>query len=239
MVGTTLAGLLPHLPGRGQLGVPERRFVLRSPQPQGRRIESFDMPITLLDFILIGVMLVSALLAMIRGFMREILSIGAWGVAALVTLYSYSRLLPTAKQYFSSDMIAAAVTAGGVFLGTLLVVSIITARISDMVLDSRVGALDRTLGFLFGLGRGLIIVVVAFLFFAWLVPDRSQPEWVRSAKSKVVLQNTGQWLMSMLPDDPESTILKRLKRPKPEDDTPDSNPDQRSELLTQPRASVR
>jgi membrane protein required for colicin V production len=197
------------------------------------------MPITLLDIILLAVMLVSGLLAMIRGFMREILSIGAWGIAALVTLYSYSRLLPTAKQYFSSDAVAAAVTAGGVFLGTLLVVSIITARISDMVLDSRVGALDRTLGFLFGLGRGLVIVVVAFLFFAWLVPDRSQPEWVRSAKSKVVLQNTGQWLMSMLPDDPESTILKRLKRPKPEDDTPDSNPDQRSELLTQPRASVR
>jgi membrane protein required for colicin V production len=197
------------------------------------------MPITLLDIILLAVMLISGLLAMIRGFMREILSIGAWGVAALVTLYSYSRLLPMAKQYFSSDMVAAAVTAGGVFLGTLLVVSIITARISDMVLDSRVGALDRTLGFLFGLGRGLIIVVVAFLFFAWLVPDRSQPEWVRSAKSKVVLQNTGQWLMSMLPDDPESTILKRLKRPKPEDDTSDGNPDQRSELLTQPRASVR
>ena len=49
-----------------------------------------------------------------------------------------------------------------------------------MVLDSRVGALDRTLGFLFGLGRGLIIVVVAFMFFDWLVPDRSQPEWVRT-----------------------------------------------------------
>jgi membrane protein required for colicin V production len=45
-----------------------------------------------------------------------------------------------------------------------------------MVLDSRVGALDRTMGFLFGLARGLVIVVVAFLFFAWLVPDRSQPE---------------------------------------------------------------
>src|SRR4029077_3495993 len=140
--------------------------------------------------------------------------------AALVTLYSYSRLLPTAKQYFSSDMIAAAVTAGGVFLGTLLVVSIITARISDMVLDSRVGALDRTLCFLFGLGRGLIIVVIAFLFFAWLVPDRSQPEWVRSAKSRVVLQGTGDWLMSMLPDDPENTILKRLKKPKLDEDEP-------------------
>ena len=123
-------------------------------------------------------------------------------------------------------------TAGGVFLGTLLIVSIITARISDMVLDSRVGALDRTLGFLFGLARGLVIVVVAFLFFAWLVPDRSQPEWVRGAKSKIVLQNSGQWLMSMLPDDPESTILKRLKKPKPDDqDAPDDQPS------TQPKAS--
>lgn len=106
------------------------------------------MPITLLDIILLAVMLISGLLALIRGFMREILSIGAWGVAALVTLYSYSRVLPLAKQYFSSDMVAAGVSAGGMFLGTLLIVSIITARVSDMVLDSRVGALDRTLGFL-------------------------------------------------------------------------------------------
>ena len=198
------------------------------------------MPITLLDIILLLVMLVSGLLAMIRGFMREILSIGSWGVAAIVTLYSYPRVLPRAKQYFASDSVAAAVSAGGIFLGTLLIVSIITARLSDMVLDSRVGALDRTLGFLFGLARGLVIVVVAFLFFAWLVPDRSQPEWVRSAKSKLVLQNTGQWLMSMLPDDPESTILKRLKKPKLEDqDTPDAGPDQRSDLppVTQPRTT--
>ena len=189
------------------------------------------MPITLLDIILIGVMLVSALLAMIRGFMREILSIAAWVIAAVVTLYAYSKLLPFAKSYFNNDIVAAAVVVGGTFLGTLLIVSIVTVRFSDMVLDSRVGALDRTMGFLFGLARGLIIVVVAFLFFAWLVPDRSQPEWVRTAKSKVVLQSTGQWLMSMLPDDPESTILKRLKRQKPEDqEPPDSGPDQKSEL---------
>src|SRR5467141_1548509 len=178
------------------------------------------MPITLLDIILIGVMLVSGLLAMIRGFMREILSIAAWLIAAVVTLYFYAKLLPFAKTYFNNDIIAAAVVVGGTFLGTLLIVSIITVRFSDVVLDSRVGALDRTLGFLFGLGRGLIIVVVAFLFFAWLVPDRSQPEWVRNAKSKIVLQGTGEWLKAQLPDDPESTILKRLKKPRPEEQEP-------------------
>ncbi|MFL6797857.1 MAG: CvpA family protein [Xanthobacteraceae bacterium] len=180
------------------------------------------MPITLLDIILIGVMLVSALLAMIRGFMREVLSIAAWVIAAVVTLYAYAKLLPLAKTYFNNDVVAAGVVVGGTFLGTLLIVSVITVRFSDMVLDSRVGALDRTLGFLFGLARGLVIVVVAFLFFAWLVPERSQPEWVRSAKSRVVLQGTGDWLISMLPDDPESTILRRLKRPKPDEEDPPS-----------------
>jgi membrane protein required for colicin V production len=175
-------------------------------------------------------MLISALLAMIRGFMREVLSIAAWGIAAVVTLYSYSRLLPFAKSYFNNDIVAAAVVIIGVFLATLLIVSVLTVRFSDMVLDSRVGALDRTLGFLFGLGRGLIIVVVAFLFFAWLVPERSQPEWVRGAKSRVVLQGTGDWLISLLPEDPENTILKRLRRPKPEEAEPESPPERRSEL---------
>jgi membrane protein required for colicin V production len=189
------------------------------------------MPITLLDVLLLVVMLISGLLAMIRGFMREVLSIAAWGIAAADTLWAFPRETPLAQTYFSSDTVAKGVSIAVVFLVTLLVVSIVTVRISDMVLDSKVGALDRSLGFLFGLGRGLIIVVVAFLFFAWLVPDRSQPDWVRGAKSKVVLQSTGQWLMGMLPDDPESTILKRLKKPKPEDqDAPDGPPDNRSEL---------
>src|ERR1700687_3441113 len=189
------------------------------------------MPITILDLVLLAVMLISGLLAMVRGFMREILSIAAWGAAAVVTLYAFSKLLPTAKTYFNNDTVATVVVVAGVFVGTLLLVSIVTIKISDMILDSRIGALDRTLGFLFGLARGLVIVVVAFLFFAWLVPDRSQPEWVKGAKSKVVLQSTGQWLMSMLPDDPESTILKRLKRQKTEDqEPPDSAPDQKSDL---------
>jgi membrane protein required for colicin V production len=111
-----------------------------------------------------------------------------------------------------------------VFIATLIVVSIITVRISDMILDSRIGALDRTLGFLFGLARGLLIVVVAFMFFSWLVPDKQRPDWVTGAKSRVVLQGTGDWLMSLLPDDPENTILKRFKKNKPEDEQTDTDP---------------
>ena len=56
-----------------------------------------------LDLVLIAVMLISGLLAMVRGFMREVLSIAAWGAAAAATLLAYSRLLPSATQYFNND----------------------------------------------------------------------------------------------------------------------------------------
>lgn len=183
------------------------------------------MPITILDLVLLAVMLISGLLAMVRGFMREILSIAAWGAAAVVTLFAFQKLLPSAKAYIANDTVATIAVIAGVFIGTLIVVSIITVRISDMILDSRIGALDRTLGFLFGLARGLLIVVVAFLFFAWLVPDKQRPDWVTAAKSRVVLESTGNWLMSLLPDDPENTILKRFKKDKPGEDATEAAPD--------------
>src|SRR5205085_5900518 len=112
------------------------------------------------------------------------------------------RLMPLATQYFSSwnEWVIRGITLGGVFIATLILVSVLTVRISDKILDSRIGALDRTLGFVFGLGRGLLIVVVAFVFFDWLVPS-NQPGWINNAKSKVVLKGTGQWLQSLLPED--------------------------------------
>src|SRR6266849_8282516 len=190
------------------------------------------MPITILDLVLLAVMLISGLLAMVRGFMREILSIAAWGAAALVTLYAFSKLLPTAKTYFNNDTVASAVVVAGTFIGTLIVVSVITVRISDMILDSRIGALDRTLGFLFGLGRGLVIVVVAFVFFAWLVPPGKQPEGVRNAKSRVVLENTGEWLQALLPQDMDNYLSQLLKKKKGDDQEPppETSPGQRSGL---------
>lgn len=169
------------------------------------------MPLTLLDIGLLVVMLISGILAMVRGFMREILSIAAWLIAAAVTLYGYARIEVYVKQYITNDLVAKALAVGGLFLLTLLVVSLFTVKVSDLILDSRVGALDRSLGFLFGLARGLIIMVIAFLFFAWLVP-KNQPDWINSARSKPVLQGTGDWLLSILPDDPETAILKRLRR---------------------------
>jgi membrane protein required for colicin V production len=155
-----------------------------------------------LDIFLIAVMLISGMLAMVRGLIREVLSIAGWGAAAVAALLAYTKLLPLAKAYFSTwnDYIVTIGTVGAAFLLTLIVVSIITVRISDKILDSRIGALDRTLGFLFGLARGLLIVVVAFMFFDWLVPAKSQPTWITNARSLNVLKKVGDDIMAMSPD---------------------------------------
>jgi membrane protein required for colicin V production len=96
----------------------------------------------------------------------------------------------------------------------LITVSLVTIKLSDVILDSKVGALDRSLGFAFGALRGLILCVIAFAFFNWLVPSQTQPEWVKSARMRPLLQATGDQLMAVLPEDPEG-LINKLKKHKP------------------------
>ncbi|ADZ70838.1 Putative Colicin V production protein, cvpA-like (DedE protein) (Pur regulon 18 kDa protein) [Polymorphum gilvum SL003B-26A1] len=156
-------------------------------------------------------MLISAVLAMIRGFVREVLSIASWVAAAVAAYLLYGEVLPFARQYISNEYVALGAAVAGVFLITLIIVSYITMRISDFVLDSRIGALDRTLGFVFGAARGLLLVVVAMLFFNWFVPAERQPQWVAGAKSRPVLVSIGDRLIAALPEDPEQAIMDRIR----------------------------
>jgi membrane protein required for colicin V production len=176
-----------------------------------------------LDLGLIVIVLVSALLSMLRGFTREVLAIASWGIAAAAAYYFYPAGVPYLKPYIPKESVLPYASATIIFLVTLIIVSIITVKISDAILDSKVGALDRSLGFLFGAARGLLLCVVAFLFFNWLVPPKSQPEWVKNAKTRPLLQNSGEQLMALLPDDPNNTFLKKLRPAKDGEDKPAGN----------------
>lgn len=165
------------------------------------------MPITLLDGILLGITLVSGVLAMVRGFSREVLSVASWIAAAAAAFMFYKQATPLVQPYLDNEVLAQAAAAGGIFLITLIIVTLITMKIADFIIDSSIGALDRTLGFVFGAARGVLLVVVAMLFFNWLAQN-NQPTWVTNAKSKPLLDSLGAQLVALLPEDPEAAIEK-------------------------------
>ncbi|WMS41263.1 CvpA family protein [Acuticoccus sp. MNP-M23] len=164
------------------------------------------MNIAILDGVVIAVVLISAILAMFRGFVREVLSIAAWVAAAVLAYLFYEQLVPYVSEYIEKTEIAIGVSAAAIFLVSLIIVSLITMKISDFVMDSPVGAIDRLLGFLFGAARGVLLVVVAVIFFNWLVDAENRPAWVTTAATYPELSNLGDRLLAAIPDDPESAI---------------------------------
>lgn len=184
------------------------------------------MPITLLDGILVGFTLVSAMLAMVRGFSREVLSIASWAAAAAAAFFFYPTVLPLVQPYIGNEQIALAAAVAGVFFLALIIVTVITMKLADFIIDSRVGALDRTLGFLYGAARGILVIAVALLFLNWLL-GANQPTWIAEAKSRPLLEGIGARLQGILPDDPENSILDRLSTGTDEDEAepaPDTTP---------------
>lgn len=169
------------------------------------------MPLSWLDFILFGIMLISGLLALMRGLTREVLSISSWAGGALAAFLAYKNdgLKAIARSYVQPEnhYLADIALVVGVFFITLLVLSVLTIRLSDRILDSRIGALDRTLGFMFGLARGLLIVVVAYMFYAWLIPKDKHFMWVKQARTLPLINSTGDYIVSFLPPDTADALL--------------------------------
>jgi membrane protein required for colicin V production len=181
-----------------------------------------------LDLGLVAVVLISALLATVRGFTREVMAIFSWGAAAAAAVYFYPLLLPkladpSSPVFISKEAIRPYAAGAAIFFIALIVVSFITIRISDAILDSKIGPLDRSLGFLFGAVRGLLLCAIAFIFFNWLAPDAVNPpagtqtaardKWLANSRSLPLLKTTSEQLLALLPDDPDG-LLAKFKKPK-------------------------
>ncbi|EJF80725.1 hypothetical protein MCO_00239 [Bartonella sp. DB5-6] len=166
------------------------------------------MVITILDGIVVAVILLSAFLAMLRGFSREVLSLVSWAIAAVATLFLFKPVLPFFEQYLSNKMIALITTLVTIFIIILIITSIITMKISDFIIDSRIGILDRTIGFVFGALRGLFIMVIGMLLINALIKPENQTHWLKSATTKPILDSLGQKVWKMLPKDLDIVLEK-------------------------------
>lgn len=159
----------------------------------------------------VGVLvLISAILATARGLTREVLSLATWAGSAAIAIYMYLYHSDIAKQYIAEEVVANIATVVVTFIVALIVLHLLTMRIADFVVDSKIGPLDRTLGFVFGVLRGLLIAIVVTIFGTWLLGDKLPP-WAAQSQSLPQLKSMGNTLIAMLPPDLQKQVEDALK----------------------------
>ena len=157
-------------------------------------------PINLADIAVIVVILISGLLAFFRGLVHEVLAVISWIGAALATIYGFPYARPYATDLITVPLIADMVAGVGIFLVTLILLSVLTNFIAHRIRQSALGPLDRSLGLIFGFLRGAALIAVAWVVFALLMPREDHPQWVVEAKVRPLVERSAVLLVSILPE---------------------------------------
>jgi membrane protein required for colicin V production len=162
------------------------------------------------DIIVIAVIAISAIVAFLRGFVREVLTVGSWLGAALVTLYGYGAVKPHFEQWISNKL--AADIAGGLalFIGSLIVFSIISHMVARFVRGSALTAVDRSLGLLFGLVRGAILTSLAYMILVGMDANILQ-----GARTAPMMAKGAEILRSWAPSELADQLPANLRLPPP------------------------
>ena len=161
-----------------------------------------QLPITAVDVAVLLILVISAIAAFARGFVHEVLSIGAWIGAGLATLYLFAEVQPYARDLIPIPLLADIAAGVAIFLLCLIVLAVITRMLTARVKNSALGALDRSLGLAFGVLRGAVIVALAWLVMVWALPNPDErPDWIREAKSRRVVEASATMLAGILPGD--------------------------------------
>jgi len=153
-----------------------------------------------LDLAVLGVIALSAIFAFARGLVREALSIVAWAGAGLTTLYGFNHVYGLVIRFVATPLLADLIAAAGLFVISLIVLTILTGYIARFVQSSALSPIDRTLGLIFGLVRGAFLVSLAYLLLDISLPQNDRPGWIRQAKSEPFLAQGAELLRNALPE---------------------------------------
>ena len=169
-----------------------------------------------------AVVLLSAIFAFYRGFMREVLAIAGWVGAAVFAFHYYGDVRPHIEPYLKDELLTDVATAAGLFLSSLVVFWLVIHFIVNRVKKSALNALDRSLGFVFGVARGVVVVALAFMLGETMIwppeehsppgdeehllagdeerPRSARPEWVSGARSLPLIKYAANTMKALLPE---------------------------------------
>lgn len=151
------------------------------------------------DMAILAVILISALISLVRGFVKESISLATWILAGFIALSYYLVLADLLQPYIDSPTIAQVAGFAVLFLSTLIVGAIINYMVSQLVTKTGLSGTDKTLGVVFGAARGVLIVSMIVLF-AGLTPMPSESWWQESLMVDHFLK-VAVWIKDFMPQD--------------------------------------
>jgi membrane protein required for colicin V production len=155
---------------------------------------------TWVDLAVFGLLAVSGLLAFARGFVREVLGIGAWAGAVAVAILALPTMRGIVRTWFSKPDWVDPVSFVVGFLASLIVLMVVAGMIGRAVRSSVLGGVDRTLGLLFGLARGAALVIVAYMLTQMVFPIERWPDPVLHAQTLCPSYEAASWARDQLPE---------------------------------------
>lgn len=169
------------------------------------------LPSSTADLVLLAVLVISAIFAMYRGFIREFLAIISWVAAFVITIYFFNPANVLMLEIVPNDMIAAGLTGILLFIVSLVVFSLIAATLSDIIHKTPLSSVDRLLGLFFGVVRGGLIICLLYFGVSWAYAGKPMPTWVTDSKSLPIVKKSSEYLTTLVPEGQRIELVKMLQ----------------------------
>jgi membrane protein required for colicin V production len=153
------------------------------------------------DLVVLSALGLFAIFGLLLGFVGVVLLAARWVGASLVTMWGFVYAQKLARQLIGTPLIADVVAGIVLFVVALVVLSIISHAIGNLIRKSSLNALDRTLGFIVGIVGGTAVIALTYLAFAqwiWATPA-DRPDWVRQARTLPLVEATADFLRGLAP----------------------------------------
>lgn len=169
------------------------------------------MPNTAVDIVVILIILISACLAFVRGFIREALALGTWLLAIYLGFTQYQLATPYVQDKIDNPMMRDFVGGLIIFGLVMLVLVPIGFYVRTFIKGDQITSVDRSFGFVFGAARGFLLLSIFYLIISWLMPEEKQPAWLKEANTRPVLVYGADIIRSVIPQEQRDMMEKKAK----------------------------
>lgn len=153
------------------------------------------------DLIIVALILLSVGIGFMRGFCNEVFTIFGWIAAIIATIYFTPVLTPFGEKFIEKEWLAKLATSAVIFLVTLGICSALSYFATKTLHASKLGIVDRSLGFGFGILRAVVLLGLGYSLFTYVFKEDNRPEWVDEARTRPFLESSSDWVRLVLPLD--------------------------------------